>query len=108
MYHRGIDIKANYEPVYSVLDGVVKDIGVSNTNGRYIKITHYNKFETIYLHLSKIYYAKNDIVKAGDVIAQSGNSGLTTGPHLHFAVKENNKFIDPLKFLIKLFKIITT
>lgn len=98
--HNGIDIKASYENVYAVMDGIVSDAGWDyKGGGNFIKIKHYGRFETAYLHLSDTYYKKGDIVKAGYIIARSGNTGNSTGPHLHFAVKEFGQFIDPLIFL---------
>lgn len=98
--HNGIDFKAYYENVHSVLDGIVTEAGWdSNGGGKYIKIKHSNRFETAYLHLSEIYYAVGEPIKAGFVIAKSGNSGNSTGPHLHFSVKEYGRFINPLKFI---------
>lgn len=98
--HNGIDIKASFENVYAVMDGIVSDVGWDyKGGGNFIKIKHFGRFETAYLHLSDIYYKKGDIVKAGYIIARSGNTGNSTGPHLHFAVKEFGQFINPLIFL---------
>lgn len=96
--HDGIDLRANNDLVFSVLDGVISDAGYTEINGNYIKIKH-ESFETMYLHLDKFYYIKGDIIKAGDIIAISGNTGRSTAPHLHFAVKENGVFINPIQFL---------
>jgi murein DD-endopeptidase MepM/ murein hydrolase activator NlpD len=98
--HNGIDLKARYENVYAVMDGVVTAAGWDpKGGGNYIKVKHYNRFETSYLHLSEIYYRTGDQVKAGFIIAKSGNSGNSTGAHLHFAVRENGKHINPIRFL---------
>lgn len=98
--HNGIDLKANYENVYAVLDGIVTATGWdSKGGGNFIKINHYNRFKTSYLHLSEIYYKVGEQVKAGFIIAKSGNSGNSTGPHLHFGVKEFGKSINPIHFL---------
>lgn len=97
--HKGTDLKANYENVYAVLDGVVIESGNSSGGGKYIKIRHSDSFVTSYLHLSEIYYEAGEFVKAGFIIARSGNSGNSTGPHLHFAVQENGKYINPITFL---------
>ncbi|MDN3607229.1 M23 family metallopeptidase [Kaistella yonginensis] len=98
--HNGIDLPVSYEPVYSVLDGIVTEAGWdSKGGGNYIKIQHFNRFETSYLHLSQIYYKVGEFVKAGFVIAKSGNSGNSTGPHLHFGVKEYGNYINPIHFL---------
>ena len=105
-FHNGIDMKANYENVYSVLDGIVTETGWDNKGaGNYIKIKHFNRFETAYLHLSEIYYRVGEYVKAGFVIAKSGNSGNSTGPHLHFSVKEFGQSINPTHFLNDLIKV---
>ena len=105
-FHNGIDLAANYENVYSVLDGIVTETGWDNNGGgNYIKVNHFNRFETAYLHLSEIYYRVGEFVKAGFIIAKSGNSGNSTGPHLHFSVKEFGQSIDPTHFLNVLIKV---
>ena len=111
-FHNGIDLIANYENVYSVLDGKVTETGWDNNGGgNYIKIKHFDRYETAYLHLSEIYYRVGEFVKAGFIIAKSGSSGNSTGPHLHFSVKEFGKNINPTHFLndlIKVNQLITT
>lgn len=103
--HNGADLKANYEKVYAVLNGKVIDAGFdAKGGGNYIKIKHSNYFVTSYLHLSEIYYKVGEWVNAGFIIAKSGNSGNSTGPHLHFSVTENGKYINPIRFLNDLIK----
>ena len=105
-FHNGIDLAANYENVYSVLDGIVTETGWDNNGGgNYIKVNHFNRFETAYLHLSEIYYRVGEFVKSGLIIAKSGNSGNSTGPHLHFSVKEFGQSINPTHFLNDLIKV---
>ena len=105
-FHNGIDLAANYENVYSVLDGIVTETGWDNNGGgNYIKVNHFDRFETAYLHLSEIYYRVGEFVKAGFIIAKSGNSGNSTGPHLHFSVKEFGQNINPTHFLNDLIKV---
>ena len=105
-FHNGIDLAANYENVYSVLDGIVTETGWDNNGGgNYLKIKHFDRFETAYLHLSEIYYRVGEFVKAGLIIAKSGNSGNSTGPHLHFSVKEFGQSINPSHFLNDLIKV---
>ena len=96
--HTGIDLRANYDNVYAIMNGVVIEAGYSSGNGNYIAIQH-RDFITYYLHLSTVLVKKNQQINAGTVIAISGNTGTSTAPHLHFAVKENGKFIDPVQFL---------
>lgn len=104
--HNGIDLGANYENVYSVLDGVVTEAGWDTKGGgNYIKVRHSDRFETAYLHLSQIYYKAGEQVKGGYIIAKSGNSGNSTRPHLHFSVKEYGNFINPVRFLNDLIKV---
>lgn len=103
--HNGADFKAYYEKVYSVMDGVVTSSGWDpKGGGNYIKIKHSDSFVTSYLHLSENYYRVGEFVKAGFIIAKSGNSGNSTGPHLHFSVSENGKYINPIHFLNDLIK----
>lgn len=103
--HNGIDIPVSYESVYSVLDGIVTEAGWdSKGGGNFIKIKHFNRFETSYLHMSQIYYQVGEYVKAGFIIGKSGNSGNSTGPHLHFGVKEYGNYINPIYFLNDLVK----
>jgi len=103
--HNGVDLKANYEQVHSVMDGYVTQAGWdAGGGGNFIKIKHAGKFETAYLHLSEIYYKTGEFVRAGSVIAKSGSSGNSTGAHLHFSVTENGKFINPIRFLNDLIK----
>ena len=103
--HNGADLKANYEKVYAILDGKIIDAGFdSKGGGNYIKIKHSNSFVTSYLHLSEIYYKVGEWVNAGFIIAKSGNSGNSTGPHLHFSVSENGNYINPIRFLNDLIK----
>ena len=105
-FHNGIDLAANSENVYSVLDGIVTETGWDNNGGgNYIKVNHFNRFETAYLHLSEIYYRVGEFVKAGFIIAKSGSSGNSTGPHLHFSVKEFGQSINPTHFLNDLIKV---
>ena len=97
--HNGIDLRAYYQPVYAVLDGVISGVGWDTKGGGiYIKVKHQN-FETTYCHLSEVYYRQGEAVKAGYAIGKSGNTGLSTAPHLHFSVKQYNQYINPVAFL---------
>ena len=98
--HSGIDLKAYYENIYSVMAGIVTAAGWdSKGGGNFIKVRHFNRFETAYLHLSEIYYRVGEMVKAGSILGRSGNTGNSTGPHLHFSVKEFGQRINPADFL---------
>ncbi len=87
-FHAGIDLRANYEPVYSMLPGKVLSVGYESKGGNFISLQH-GTIKVTYCHLSVIGVKKGDAVYAGQPIGVSGNSGqYTTGPHLHLGVKE--------------------
>ncbi|MBP9837084.1 MAG: peptidoglycan DD-metalloendopeptidase family protein [Proteobacteria bacterium] len=98
--HNGVDFAAPVgTPVRSVADGVVLFAGRNNSSGNWIKIKHSDRFTTAYLHLSSISSKVKTGVKVriGDVIGAVGMTGLATGPHLHYAFYDNEKYVDPLK-----------
>lgn len=97
--HAGIDLRAKYEFVNAIANGIIIREGYDTRAGNYIVIQHGNEIESIYCHLSKFLLNPGDLVFGGDGIAISGASGAVTAPHLHFAIKENGKFIDPLPLL---------
>jgi len=101
-FHRGIDLKAKYnKKVYSTADGVVKYVQSRNIgkSGRIIKIAHNFGFETVYAHLNKTKVKIGDIVKKGQYIGLSGNSGRSTGPHLHYEVSHAGKSLNPKDYI---------
>lgn len=84
-FHEGIDIDAKINTdVKASFDGKIKACGEDKELGRYILIDHGNGIETKYGHLNLILVKKEDAVKKSQIIAQSGNTGKSTGPHLHF------------------------
>jgi len=88
-FHNGIDIGAYYEPVYAAADGtVIATISSSTGYGNLVVIRHDNlELSTLYAHLSEYYVKPEDKVVAGQPIAKSGSTGRSTGPHLHFEVR---------------------
>ena len=100
--HSGLDLKAKFEEVYSMLPGVVITASYSTNGGYYITVNH-GVCVCSYLHLSKILVRKGQHIAAGEIIAISGNSGKrTTGPHLHISCRwgnENGKFFNPMLIL---------
>lgn len=95
--HKGIDIDAKVgSPVKAVMDGKVESIENSQTYGMKITIDHGNEYKTVYAHMSEIKVSEGDEIKAGDIIGLSGNTGMSTGPHLHFEVQRYGKDLDPL------------
>ncbi len=90
--HNGTDFRAKYEPVYAMDDAVVEGIGDTDLTcpgasfGKWVFLYHPTHLATAYGHLSKIYVKKGQYIKKGEIIGVSGNSGHTTGPHLHVSV----------------------
>ena len=99
--HSGVDLAvAEGTPVYAADNGkviVAEDSG--NGYGNYIILDHQNGFKTLYGHNSKLLVSVGDIVAKGDKIALSGNTGNSTGPHLHFEVHVNDEKVDPQQYL---------
>ena len=79
--------------------GTVIFAGAKGGYGNCVIISHGNGLATLYGHLSQVLVKANDIVKVNDVIAKSGNSGRSTGPHLHYEVHKNNTPVNPKLFL---------
>jgi murein DD-endopeptidase MepM/ murein hydrolase activator NlpD len=101
--HAGVDILLEIgSPVVAPGDGVVKRTGRSSTYGRYVEVEHKAAgYTTRYAHLSEIPYRirRGRTVARGDTIAFSGNSGRSTGPHLHYEVMdEKGRTINPIRF----------
>lgn len=99
-FHNGIDIPVWYgSRVLATKDGVVTKASWQAGYGWTVELAHEMGFTTIYGHNSKLLVQKGDEVKAGDVIALSGSSGRSTGPHLHYEIRLNDVPVDPLKYL---------
>lgn len=99
-FHKGLDIGVAYgSDVRSAASGKVIFAGVKGGYGNCVIISHGNGLDTLYGHLSTIMVKANDVVKVNDVIAKSGNSGRSTGPHLHYEVHKNNTPVNPKLFM---------
>lgn len=95
--HTGIDLRASTgTKVYAANKGTVTTSGYSSAWGNYIIISHGGGVTTLYAHLSKRSVSKGDTVKQGDIIGYSGNTGYSTGPHLHFEISKNGETYNPL------------
>lgn len=101
--HTGLDIgslKGKEASVFAAADGTVTEVNYGKTgHGYYIIIDHGNGYQTLYSHCSKMFVNVNDIVKAGDKIAKMGSTGNSTGIHLHFEIRHNEKYLDPENYL---------
>jgi len=101
-FHRGIDLKAKMRtPVYATSDGVVRFVQPYNKGdfGRVIIISHNFGFETVYAHLQKTKVKIGDVIKRNQLIGLSGNSGKSTGPHLHYEIRYASKVLNPKDFI---------
>ena len=101
-FHTGADLKANIgTPVKASAGGIVTKASYFSGYGNYISINHAGGLKTSYAHLSKILVRPGQHVTQGQLIAYSGNSGNSTGPHLHYELSKNGKFINPMSFVPK-------
>jgi murein DD-endopeptidase MepM/ murein hydrolase activator NlpD len=99
-YHAAMDIAVPIgTPVKAAMDGKVASTGTNATYGKYVIMSHGGSYQTMYAHLSSILVKQGASVNQGAKIAESGNTGYSTGPHLHFAVYKNNRAINPLDVL---------
>jgi len=98
-FHTGVDIGIKTgTDIISPMDGTIEKTGYSSVWGNYILVNHQNGFETFYAHLSKIKVKKGQKVFAKTLLGLSGNTGRSTGPHLHFEVHYNGVYQDPLLY----------
>jgi len=102
VFHDGIDIaNAIRTPVYATAGGIVKFAGVREHFGRVIMIEHPGSgLETVYAHLHQFTTSPGKIVKRGELIGYMGNSGRSTGPHLHYEVRNSKGNVDPSGYIL--------
>jgi len=98
--HSGIDLSAAIgTPIHAPADGVVEYAKVKGTYGKYMLIDHPFGFKTAYGHLNDFAVKSGDYVAKGDIIGYTGNTGRSTGPHLHYEIRYLHKWLNPDKFL---------
>ncbi len=98
--HNGIDIASwTGAPIQVTADGVVEYAGWSTSFGYVVVVDHGYSFRTYYAHCSQLLVEKRDVVKKGQIIAQVGSTGLSTGPHLHYEIRKRRKSVDPITYL---------
>jgi len=101
-FHRGSDMKAKMNtPVYAPADGIIEYAGYHKKSGfgRLVIIQHAFGFRTYYGHLNKIVIKSTKFVKKGDLIAYTGNSGMSNGPHLHYEIRFIHNVVNPFWFI---------
>tara|TARA_R110002110_G_scaffold95455_1_gene246822 strand:- start:405165 stop:406103 length:939 start_codon:yes stop_codon:yes gene_type:complete len=99
--HGGIDFATGSTgvEVISVASGVVTFAGERYGYGQLVQVNHGNGYESLYAHNQDILVNSGDIIKKGQVVALSGNSGRSTGPHVHFEIHKNGRVIDPASYI---------
>lgn len=99
VFHSGIDI-ASVEGsiILAAADGTVAETGFNASEGNYLRIDHGNGLETVYAHCRDLDVQEGNAVKAGGMIGAVGSTGMSTGPHLHFEVRQDGEAHDPLEY----------
>ena len=98
-FHDGVDLACNYAYVYSMLPGKVKKVSYGKRGyGNHVVLDHGN-LEVLYGHLSHFVVQEGDEVTAGTIVGISGNTGKSTGPHLHIQLRREGKSVDPVPFI---------
>ncbi len=92
--HSGMDFRASSDKVYAMMPGKVLNIGYDKVSGNYITLQH-GSITVSYCHLSEVLKQKNDLVEVGEVVGITGNTGRSTGEHLHLTCKIKGRAIDP-------------
>ena len=99
-FHYGVDTRLQTgDSICSSFDGMVRIVQRGRAYGNYIVIRHFNGLETVYAHLSKHLVQVNQIVRAGEIIGLGGNTGRSTGPHLHYEIRYLGQPVAPRNFI---------
>jgi len=101
-FHRGLDMKAKMKtPVYATADGIVEWAGFHKKSGfgNLVILQHNYGFRTYFGHLNKVVIKSGKFVRKGDLIAYTGNSGMSSGPHLHYEIRFIQRAINPFEFV---------
>ena len=99
-FHYGIDTRLKIgDSICSSFDGMVRIVLRGRAYGNYVVIRHFNGLETVYGHLSKTFVKVNQVVRSGEIIALGGNTGRSTGPHLHYEIRYLGQPISPRELI---------
>ena len=99
-FHKGVDLAADQgTPVAAFAAGTVDFIGESDAYGLYIQLNHGNGITTFYCHCSELLAQKGERVEVGQTIAKVGNTGRTTGSHLHLELKRDGVLLNPVYYI---------
>lgn len=100
-WHNGLDLRAKNEPAYAMMDGIVEKVGYNNRSGNYVTLRHGN-YHVSYCHLSSVIVRKGEYVYPGIIVGVTGNSGRSTGSHLHLTCKKDGKSINPMNLILSI------
>lgn len=99
-FHNGVDMAApKGTDILAAFSGEVVAATYNSSMGNYVMMNHGNGFYTIYMHASKLCVSPGDIIIEGEKIAEVGSTGRSTGPHLHFGVRKNGEYVNPMDYL---------
>jgi murein DD-endopeptidase MepM/ murein hydrolase activator NlpD len=99
-FHRGVDFRGKRGAgVYAAAAGKVVEIGRDGVLGLYVVVEHSGLYTTTYAHMSEATVRLNQEVLSGSMIGKVGNTGISTGPHLHFEIAQGERLLDPLELL---------
>ena len=94
--HNGLDIAApEGTKISAAFNGIVEEVGCNNVRGNYILVAHGGETKTLYMHCSEVIAPEGAVVRQGEIIALVGNTGWSTGPHLHFSIIIGGKYCNP-------------
>lgn len=107
-FHEGIDIaNAPWTPIFATADGIISFVGYRGNYGTSVKVNHRGSgYITVYAHLIQPAVVEGQVVKRGELVGYLGNSGRSTGPHLHYEVRKFKKFENPMKYILPMDYII--
>ena len=99
-FHYGLDLAADTGTAIACFaDGTVKAVGESSSYGKYLIVSHKGGYDTLYAHCSRIDVASGSRVSRGQTIAQVGDTGIATGPHLHFELHRDGVYLNPIYYV---------
>ncbi len=94
--HNGTDISApEGTPIAAAMNGTVEQVGCNNVRGNFVLLSHGTSTKTLYMHCSEVLVDEGTVIRAGEIIAKVGSTGLSTGPHLHFSISIGGKYCNP-------------
>jgi hypothetical protein len=102
MFHEGLDIAdQEWTPIFATADGIASFVGSKRDFGNVVEIDHHgNGYKTIYAHLRHTPMVEGKVVKRGELIGYMGNTGRSTGTHLHYEIRHMNRHVNPRAFLL--------